>query len=362
MDPALFMRRHWQRKPLRVPGAFASLEWPITRAQLFAWAGRDDVESRVVQREGPRWEVRHGPLARKALPPVSRPGWTLLVQGVDLHHAAARTLLERFRFLPDARLDDVMVSWASDGGGVGPHLDSYDVFLVQVQGRRRWRIGPVAQPRLKPGQPLKILDGFVPEEEQVHEPGDLLYLPPGWGHDGIAEGECMTASVGFRAPARDELAAELLARLGEAIEEPGGGLYQDAGARPTTAPAQVPASLQRYAAAAAKRMLAEPQALDRALGEYLTEPKPRVWFGSCAGATLRRGVTVAPASRMMYDMHHVYLNGESWRAAGPDAELMRRLADHRRLDRAACASASRAARRLLLEWLRQGWLVDGSQP
>lgn len=362
MDPALFMRRHWQRRPLRVAGAFAGLDWPITRAQLFAWAGRDDVESRVVQRHGPRWEVRHGPLARKALPPVSRPGWTLLVQGVDLQHPAARALLERFRFLPDARLDDVMVSWASDGGGVGPHLDSYDVFLVQVQGRRRWRIGPVAQPRLKPGLPLKILDGFVPEEEQVCEPGDLLYLPPGWGHDGIAEGDCMTASVGFRAPARDELAAELLARLGDAIEERGGGLYEDAGARPTTAPAWVPESLQRYAAAAVRRLVAEPQALNRALGEYLTEPKPRVWFESRPAATLRRGVTVTPASRMMYDMDHVYLNGESWRASGRDAELMRRLADRRVLDRAECASASRAARGLLLEWLRQGWLIDGSQP
>lgn len=356
------MRRHWQRRPLRVPGAFAGLPWPITRAQLFAWAARDDVESRLVQRDGARWEVRHGPFRRRALPPVSRPGWTLLVQGMDIHDAAARALLERFRFLPDARLDDVMVSWASDGGGVGPHIDSYDVFLVQVHGRRRWRIGPVAEPRLKAGLPLKILEGFVAEEEHLYEPGDLLYLPPGWGHDGIADGECMTASVGFRAPARDELAAELLARLGDAIEERGGGLYEDAGARPTTAPACIPESLQRYAAVAARRLVAQPQALNRALGEYLTDPKPRVWFEPSAAATLRGGVTVAPASRMMYDMHHVYLNGESWRASGRDAELMHRLADRRRLDRAECAAASRAARELLLEWLRQGWLVGGSRP
>ena len=138
------------------------------------------------------------------------------MQGVDLHDDAAHRLLQRFRFVPDARLDDVMVSYASDGGGVGPHIDSYDVFLLQVAGRRRWRIGRVARPRLRDDVPLKMLAGFEAAEDWLLEPGDMLYLPPGWGHDGIAVGECLTASIGFRAPAAAGLAADALQRLADA--------------------------------------------------------------------------------------------------------------------------------------------------
>ena len=147
LSPAVFMRRHWQKKPLLVRQAWPGVKAPLPRQALFAMAARDGVESRLVQRTGTAataWRVRPGPMPRSALPPVSRAGWTLLVQGLDLHLPAARTMLERFRFLPDARLDDLMVSWASPGGGVGPHVDSYDVFLLQVQGLREWRIAAPA--------------------------------------------------------------------------------------------------------------------------------------------------------------------------------------------------------------------------
>ena len=140
LSPAQFMRRHWQKKPLLVRQAWPGVQPPLGRAALFDLAAQDDVESRLVQRRADgRWAVRQGPMPRRALPPVARPDWTLLVQGLDLHEPAAHAMLSRFRFVPDARLDDLMVSWASDGGGVGPHLDSYDVFLIQAQGRRRWR-------------------------------------------------------------------------------------------------------------------------------------------------------------------------------------------------------------------------------
>jgi 50S ribosomal protein L16 3-hydroxylase len=141
-----------------------------------------------------RWQAR-------ALPPLARPGWTLLVQGVDLHVARRGRCWSAFRFLPDARVDDLMISWASPGGGVGPHIDDYDVFLIQVHGKRRWRVGRVADPSWVEGAPLKRLQHFEPSDEWVLEPGDLLYLPPRWGHDGIAEGgDCMTCSAGFSVP------------------------------------------------------------------------------------------------------------------------------------------------------------------
>ena len=193
------MRRHWQKKPLLVRQAWPGVQPPIDRSALFDLAGTEGVESRLLTRFNGDWRLRHGPFARRALPPLKKPDWTLLVQGLDLHWQPAHEMLQSFRFVPEARLDDLMISYASDGGGVGPHLDSYDVFLLQVQGRRRWRIGPVADRSLVPGLPVRILANFQPTEEWLLEPGDMLYLPPLWGHDGEAEGECMTCSVGFRA-------------------------------------------------------------------------------------------------------------------------------------------------------------------
>ena len=196
LSPAAFMKRHWQKKPLLVRQAWPEVEPPLPRPGLFDLAASDAVESRLVERRPDGWKVKNGPLSRRALPPVARAGWTLLVQGLDLHVEAAHRMLSRFRFVPDARLDDLMVSWASPGGGVGPHIDSYDVFLLQVQGRRRWRIGKVTDASLHEDAPLKLLRHFEPSDEWLLEPGDMLYLPPNWGHDGVAEGgECMTCSI-----------------------------------------------------------------------------------------------------------------------------------------------------------------------
>ena len=193
------MQRHWQKKPLLVRQAVAGGIELIKRPQLLQLAAQDEVESRLVLRDDDRWVVRQGPFARSAMPSLKQSNWTLLVQGLDLHLPAARALLDQFRFAPDARLDDLMLSFATDGGGVGPHLDSYDVFLLQASGRRRWRFGRTTSNALVPDLPLKILADFQPEQDALLEPGDMLYLPPGWAHEGMAEGECMTCSIGFRA-------------------------------------------------------------------------------------------------------------------------------------------------------------------
>ena len=226
LTPERFMRRHWQKKPLLIRQAMPGFEPPLARNDLFALAAREGVESRLIERGDTGWTLRQGPFERRALPALKRPGWTLLVQGVDLHVQAAHELLQRFRFVPDARLDDLMISWASEGGGVGPHFDSYDVFLLQASGRRRWRIGRQDDLSLQPGVPLKILQNFTPEESFVLEPGDMLYLPPRWAHDGDAlDGDCMTCSIGFRAPQRGGLAGELLQRMADAMEDE--TLYRD---------------------------------------------------------------------------------------------------------------------------------------
>lgn len=358
LSPAAFMRRHWQKKPLLVRQAWPGVKPPLSRAALFALAGREGVESRLLTQFDDRWRLRHGPFARRALPPVGKPHWTLLVQGLDLHDETAHEMLSRFRFVPEARLDDLMISYATPGGGVGPHLDSYDVFLLQVQGRRRWRIGPVADRSLVEGLPVKILRDFRPDQEWVLEPGDMLYLPPLWGHDGIAEDECMTCSVGFRAATASELAQELLQRLAQDIEPSAREtLYRDKAQAATATPGRVPESLQHFAAAALQRALDEPHALARALGAVISEPKPQVWFE--AGAALPAGIAAVRLdrrTRMVYDDRHVFINGEAFRASGHDARAMRALADTRRLGRAGLAGLSAGARHLLDDWAEAGWL------
>ena len=361
LTPATFMRRHWQKKPLLIRGAMPGGGAVVNRAQLFALAGEEAVESRLVVHADAGWTLRHGPFRRAAIPPLKQPRWTLLVQGMDLHLDAARALLERFRFVPDARLDDVMVSYASDGGGVGPHVDSYDVFLLQVQGLRRWRVGRVTDPALVPGVPLKILACFEPEFECLLEPGDMLYLPPGWGHDGVAEGECLTCSIGFRAAGRDQLARDVLQRALDAAEPADGDtaadtLYRDPKQPATAEPGRIPQALQAFAGAAVARTLSDERWLGCALGEVLSEPKPGVWFEAPVALPETGELRLDRRTRMLYDDWHIFVNGESYQAAGRDARLMHQLADERVLPARVQGLLSAAARELVDDWLAAGWM------
>ena len=356
LTPAQFMRRHWHKKPLLVRQAIPNFQPPVLRPEMFALAAQESVESRLVQQIKGGWKLRHGPFARRSLPAMSQREWTLLVQGVDLHNDAVHQLMQQFRFVPEARLDDLMISYATDGGGVGPHFDSYDVFLLQAHGRRRWRIGRQKDLTLKEGIPLKVLAEFEPEEEFVLEPGDMLYLPPRYAHDGIAEGECMTYSIGFRAPARAELAQELLVRLSEdAAEDEQVQMYRDAKQEAVAEPGAIPAELQAFAKEALERALSQPLALERALGEYLTEPKPNVWFEASDGGAMLEAVRLDRRTRMMYDAQHIFINGESYRAGGKDATLMRRLANQRYLSSKDIQRASDEALELLSIWCDDGW-------
>lgn len=361
ITPAQFMRRYWQKKPLLIRNALPDLQ-PLTRQDMTDLAQRDDVESRLIVQKPKGWTLKKGPFLRRSIPPFKQSHWTLLVQGVDLHDDAVHKLMQQFRFVPDARLDDVMISYATDGGGVGPHYDSYDVFLLQARGQRRWRIGAQQDLSLQEGVPLKILSNFQPEFDYVLNPGDMLYLPPRYAHDGVAVGECMTYSIGFRVPQRQDVARELMQRVAEDCEDE--TLYKDPRQLAVDHPAQMPAELQAFARDAVTRALQDPQALARALGEYLTEPKPQVWFDEAPASAEHAaqhwppaaGVVLDRRSRMLYDERHVFANGESWRAGGRDAHLLRRLADQRQLDARTLKTASDDARELLLTWLADGWL------
>ena len=356
-----FMQRHWHKKPLVIRQAIPEFVPPLDRGDLIAMAADPDVESRLVVQpsvDGKNaWKFRHGPFTRKSLPPLKQPGWTLLVQGVDLHDERVHALMNQFRFVPDARLDDVMISYATEGGGVGPHFDSYDVFLLQAHGQRRWRIGRQKDLSLVPNMPLKILDRFEPEEEFVLNPGDMLYLPPRYAHDGIAMGDCMTYSIGFRAPGRAELASELLQRLAEdAAEAVGEALYRDPKQSAVEHSARIPEALMEFARDALTDAVKDPQALQRALGEYLSEPKPQVQFDGDESDWQVGAIRLDRRTRLLYDDKHVFINGESYVASGQDARLIRALADERVLGAKDVQRLSSGAQGLLQDWKDAGWL------
>ena len=366
ISPQTFMKRHWQKRPLLIRQAISGFSPLLDRNALFDLAARDDVESRLVRRTAKGWRLASGPFLRRALPGLKTPDWTLLVQGVDAQHAGVRQLMDQFRFVPDARLDDVMISYASPGGGVGPHFDSYDVFLLQAHGKRRWTISAQKDLTLQAGAPLKILQNFQAEQTFDLEPGDMLYLPPRYAHDGVALGECMTYSIGFRAPKQQELALALIQRMadgmGEGDEAPAGDiLYRDRGQMATPAPAQMPPELVTFARHSVQAVLGDADALARALGEYLTEPKAQVWFEQQVANSKtngRAGLRLDPRTRMLFDDKHIFINGESFRASGRDARLMRDLANDLALPAAVRARLSAEARGLVEEWVSSGWLLE----
>ena len=362
---AAFLRRHWQKRPLFVRGAINDCDAWLQPDTLFELAARDDVESRLVIRTRNQWTVQHGPLSlsraqRRRLPAQ---GWTLLVQGMEQIHPQAARLLQRFSFIPHARLDDLMVSYAPAGGGVGPHVDSYDVFLLQGAGARRWRISDQQNFELVDNAPLRILKHFRPTQEWIAERGDLLYLPPQYAHEGVAVNPCITLSVGFRAPRKQELAAHFLEFLQDELHLP--GIYEDSDLTLQQHPAQLsPALLDKFSGIL-KHIRWNERDIRKFAGRYLTEPKAQTVFRPPrAPATLpvfarrlaARGVRLALPTRMLFSGRDIFINGEWHRLEGnevSDRAALVRLADRRVAKTFAAADATA---RLLHTWYRAGYL------
>ncbi len=272
LTPQQFLRRHWQKKPLLIRGALPGFVSPLSADELAGLACEPEVESRLVMGKlGKRWSLEHGPFEEKRLARLPKKDWTLLVQDVDKWVPEVASLLAPLRWLPDWRIDDIMISFAAPGGSVGPHLDQYDVFLLQAQGRRRWQLAEQFDPALLPGVDLKILKTFRPEQEHVCSPGDVLYLPPSVAHYGLALDACMTFSIGFRAPDQRELVGALAEELmGRASEQ----RFRDPGRELTTQPSRIAESeLGALRALVRSGLELSDGELDRFLGRYLTRPK-----------------------------------------------------------------------------------------
>ncbi len=328
ISPKRFMKEYWQKKPLLVRGAIPAfalsgqtLASPLSMYDLANLASQKNVESRLIQSKP--WSLGHGPFKKTEIPALTERDWTLLVQGVNGHHPAAKTVMSWFRFIPEARLDDLMISIAGPNGGVGPHVDSYDVFLLQMAGRRQWKISDQKDLSLKDGLPLKILKNFQATDDWVLEPGDMLYLPPNIAHDGIAlDAGCQTWSVGFRVPTYKELINEILWRTTEALENDPElcQLYTDPNQPATKNPALVPDELIKVIQNKLNRIHWSKSDVSCTLAAVLSEPKPQVVFtpptpllsfAEFKKALRTQGLELSPLSKALYDKDFLYLNGES---------------------------------------------------
>jgi 50S ribosomal protein L16 3-hydroxylase len=365
LTPARFLQLHWQKKPLLARAALPEFAALVSPRELMAMAEDPQAESRLVLRKGRRWQVAHGPFTRRDFARLPARNWTLLVQGVNLLLPAAQDLLDRFSFIPHARLDDLMVSYAPPGGGVGPHVDSYDVFLLQGAGRRRWQISRQRDLGLIEDAPLKILRNFRAAREWTLESGDMLYLPPRYAHDGVALDDCITLSVGFRAPSAQDLCSRFLDFLQDRLDVP--GRYADPDLRPARRPACIDPAFARRLLRLLEGLRWTRQDMLQFIGEDLSTPKPQVTYtrpqrplaaAAFARAAAARGLRLLPQTILLYDTRAFYINGERCVAVAAARPLLRRLADRRRL---AAAVLPATALDLLYGWYRAGYLLPGER-
>lgn len=374
-----FLRDYWQKKPLLVRNAFPELAYRLSDEDLLELAQEEGVEARIVLEKGKTpWELRRGPFDTKALKQLPATHWTLLVQAVDHYLPALSDYLASFDFLPSWRIDDVMVSYAVEGGSVGPHFDQYDVFLIQGFGNRRWQLGQHCDehsPRVE-GTPLRILKDIEAHFDEVVNPGDLLYVPPGMAHSGVALNPCTTYSIGFRAPPL----AHLLERVVDAaLEETGSNrLFADRDRAPAAHPGELTDADLEALRAQVLTLLDNRDTLRAALAPFLSEPKyddyepqgeelslEEIREALAEGAFLRRD----PASRVVYTrrdgaLQELFVNGQKEWFPPAAADLVRLLADQRRTtaDELAPWLANEDAVHWLADQMASGhWFLDSDE-
>ncbi len=361
-----FLRGHWQKKPLLIRQAFPKFNGLLEPRQLMSLACTEDIQARLVTRRRGKFELHQGPFVpadfdRLCKGEKGKTRWTVLVQGVNHHLPEAAALLKHFSFIPHARLDDLMVSYAPKGGGVGPHFDSYDVFLLQGSGHRRWQISAQADRSLMAGAPLRILSDFKVEQEWVLEAGDMLYLPPHYAHNGIAEDDCMTYSIGFRTPSYQELAEQFLVYLQDRITA--GGMYADPGLKTQKHPSEISAALLQQVAQAINKVRWDREDIASFLGCYLSEPKPHIFFDppgrplspvKFRQAMRKQGIKLDLKSQMLCHAGWIFMNGEEHRVNARDYALLRELADQRVSP--ALADCPPQLNELLYQWYLDGYI------
>lgn len=363
ITPKDFLRDYWQKQPLLVRNALPGFNGLLTRDELMSLACHEDAQSRLVIQRNGKWLLKHGPLSSYDLAKLPKRQWTLLVQDVNHFLLPARDLLSRFCFIPHARLDDLMVSYAPKGGGIGPHFDSYDVFLLQGIGSRRWQISAQQDDRFIADAPLKILRNFQPEQEWVLEAGDMLYLPPNYAHNGIAEDDCMTYSIGFRAPSHHELITQFLVYLQDDIETE--GWYSDPDLRLQSHPSKISVAMQCQTGSILKKIRWGRSDIENFLGIYLSEPKSHVFFEQperplsphlFLQQVKKNGVQLNLKSRMLSGNKKFFINGEVYKVGINAYKELIKLADNQ--DFLPSSNIDEETEKILYQWYVSGYIVS----
>ena len=342
ITPAQFLSEYWQKKPLLIRNAIPDFKGLLSANDLAGLSCEDDVQARVVSQSKSAkktpWDLIDGPFDEDFFSHLPEQDWTLLVQSVNHHLPEAASLLTQFNFIPHARLDDLMVSYAPDGGGVGPHFDSYDVFLLQGVGKRLWRISEQQDLSLIENAPLKILSNFVTEQEYILEAGDMLYLPPHVAHWGIAIGDCMTYSIGFRAPKAQELGFEFLGFMQDKIQL--NGIYKDPDLTLQAHPSEISAAMVGQVSEMLNAITWGDDLVAEFLGVYLSEPKPDIVFEPPRKLSPekfnqqleQKPILLALKSQMLCYKSQYFINGEHILVTAGLFPCMQKLADARCLE------------------------------
>ncbi|MDR3393367.1 MAG: cupin domain-containing protein [Parasulfuritortus sp.] len=363
ISPRQFFAEYWQKKPLLVRQAVPNLDQVLDGQGLFDLACQEDAESRLVRPVRGNWQRQLGPFEPEQLACLPKKDWSLLVSGVNMLVPEGDALLNAFNFAPYARLDDLMVSFAPPGGGVGPHFDSYDVFLIQGLGRRRWEISGQDDLELVDDCPLRILKRFRVDQSWELEAGDMLYLPPKYAHNGVALTDCMTWSIGFRAPSAQEMATEFLVYMQDSVCMD--GLYADPDLGYSRQPGKIPGLMVDRLKDMIRAIRWTDHDMEDFIGRYLSDPKPNVFFEPPARPasftrfhklTCERGLSLDARSRMLYLGRIFFVNGERLEAEQEIRPKLRQLADQRQLPPAAFDEVFTS---LLYEWYRAGYLQTG---
>ncbi len=315
----VFLKKYWQKKPLLIRDAIKNFKSPITEKDLFRIAQNENAISRLIEFKRGIWQVKYGPFKKSGLPKKINTSWTILVQNINHHVPFAESFLNLFKFIPYARLDDLMVSFATKKGSVGPHFDSYDVFLFQAKGEREWKISEQKKFSLDKKSAIKIITNFKAKNTWILKPGDLLYLPPNVGHWGISQSnDCLTYSIGFRAPGTFEIQSKFLDFIQDNLITIKNDLYKDPNLNLQKNPAEINSNMMKKIHHIINRLRWNTNSINTFIGQLLTEPIEGAIFETSKSMTLeifkkdlvRKPLKLNPKTRMLFIKNNFYINGE----------------------------------------------------
>ncbi len=335
-----FLKNYWQKKPLLIKNAIPNFVSPITESDLFIIAQNEEAVSRLIEHKQGIWQVKYGPFKKSDLPKKTNIPWTILVQNINHYFPFAEAFLNLFKFIPYARLDDLMISYATKKGSVGPHFDSYDVFLFQAQGAREWKISDQKKFTLDKQSSIKIITNFKSKNSWVLKPGDMLYLPPNIGHWGISQSDdCVTYSIGFRAPGTFEIQSKFLDFIQDHLITNENEIYKDPNLTPQKNPAEISSNMTKAMRNIVDRLRWDKSSINHFIGQLLSEPIENSIFETRKPLSLKafeksivhKTLRLNSKTRMLFIKNNFYINGEFIKIDKKYTSFLKQLANDREI-------------------------------